>query len=246
MKRLEGKVALITGASGSIGSATARKLAGDGASVVLHYAHNEERAEELRRELTSIGVVAVTERADLASLDEGRAMVDRVGTRFGKIDILVNNAGKWAPRAIVETRDADIEHMLRIDLEAPFVLSQAALEYVPKQGGRIVHLSSSLARSPIEGSVLLSVAKAGLEALTRSQALEWGQRNITVNAVAPGPTSNANVDRMPEARRAAIVERTALGRLGHPDDIASVIAFLVSDEARWVTGQIIDVNGGLH
>ncbi|MFO0659377.1 MAG: SDR family oxidoreductase [Polyangiaceae bacterium] len=246
MKRLEGKVALVTGASGSIGAATARKLAFEGATVALHFASNEERAESLRQELATLGAVAITERADLENLDEARGLIERVGTKLGRLDVLVNNAGYWAPRSLAETSVEELRKMLRVDLESPLVLSNAALRYFPEGGGRIVHLSSSLARSPIEGSALLSIAKAGIEALTRSQALEWGARGITVNAVAPGPTSNATLDRMPEAHRAAIARRTPLGRLGLPEDIASVIAFLASDESRWITGQIIDVNGGLR
>jgi len=246
MQTLENKIAVVTGAAGSIGAAISRRLAECGATVVLHCSGNRARAEELRRELEWRGARAICVQADFRRLDEVRRLIGDVVQQLGRVDILVNNAGLWDPRPLAEVEEAQAEGMMRVDFLAPLFASQAALPHFPKEGGRIIHLSSGLARHPIPGSGLLSASKAALEALTRSQALEWGARNVTVNAVAPGPTSNETVDGQPEAVRRAIISRTALGRIGRPEDIASVVAFLASDDAGWVTGQVLDVHGGLH
>jgi 3-oxoacyl-[acyl-carrier protein] reductase len=245
MESLREKIVIVTGAAGSIGSAIARALAARGATVVIHYGTSEARAEALRRSIVEAGGQAVCQQADLGRAEEARGLVTQAAARFGRVDVLVNNAGHWDPTPLDRVTEAQVDHMLRVDFVGPFFACQAALPHFPAEGGRIVHLSSGLARRPVPGSALLGASKAAIEALTRSQAKEWGARGITVNAVAPGVTENAHVDALPDAARRAILAQTALGRIGRPEDVAGVVAFLASDEARWITGQVVDANGGM-
>lgn len=248
--RLDGKVALVTGASRGIGRAIATALAARGASIAVHYNAAADSAETLVAELQAGGTRAFTVRADLASPDGALALVERfVGALIAHdlpplFDILVNNAGVGLRAPIDAVTPEDFDRVLQVNLKSPFFLIQHALRYL-KDGGRIVNISSMGTRAAYPEMSVYAPAKAGLEALTLLLAADLGARHITVNAVRPGATATDLNRRAsdPIASR-AIAQTVALGRVGEPRDIADIVAFLASDAGRWVTGQSLDASGG--
>jgi NAD(P)-dependent dehydrogenase (short-subunit alcohol dehydrogenase family) len=247
---LKGKTALVTGASRGIGRATALKLAARGALVAVHYGRGRDEAAAVVRVIAEAGGKAFAVGADLTqpmSVPKLFKQLDveftaRTGAR--ELDILVNNAG-IGPRAPIEdvTPEA-LDEIIQVNLKAPFLIIQQASSRL-RDGGRIINVSSMATQNAFPQLAAYVASKAGLEALTLSLAQHFGPRGITVNAVLPGATAT---DMNPGAANPEIAARiaaaTALGRMGEPDDIADVIAFLASDEARWVTGQRIQVSGG--
>ncbi|WP_433714601.1 SDR family NAD(P)-dependent oxidoreductase [Nocardia sp. CA-084685] len=246
--RLEQKVAIVTGASRGIGAATAVELAGRGATVIVNYQSEKYRdeAETVTAAIESSGGSAYLVQADLRDADERRQLIETAARHTGRLDILVNNAGVYR-RGLTEDIDADhlAEHF-ETNVEGGILTTVAAAEHL-SDGGRIVYVSSGLARRIAATSTAYAASKAAVEAATRCQAAEFGPRGITVNAVAPGIVDTAMLaDILTTPERAALIAATALGRIGRPRDIAKVIAFLASDDAGWITGQVIDVDGGLQ
>jgi 3-oxoacyl-[acyl-carrier protein] reductase len=239
-KGLAGKTALVTGASRGIGKAIARRLAADGASVIIHCHQNRTAAEALADELGSGGVM----QADLGSVKEIDVMFASLRTM--KLDILVNNAGIWRGTPLGKTSLEDIDLMLDVNIRSVFWVTQAALPLL-REGARIINISSVAARVGVRGGrSLYGATKAAIDAFTRNWALELADRRILVNAVAPGyVTTDMTAEHFSnaEVKRRAI-ERSPLGRLGAPEEVADVVAFLCSHEARWITGQILNVSGG--
>jgi len=243
-KPLSGKIALVTGASRGIGRAIALRLARDGARVAVH---GTKGAEDTARELGGAGVSLAGDLATLAGVD---ALAAAFKQRLGKPapDFLINNAGIQAsPNDTLERLgEADFDRLIAVNVKAPFFLLQRFLADFPA-GGRVVNLSSALSHVAFPEQIVYSATKAAINSLTKSLAKELGPRGITVNAVGPGPIeTDMTRDRLfekPEAR-AAMVALSALKRTGVPEDIADVVAFLVSNDARWVTGAYLDAAGG--
>lgn len=242
MFRLDGRTALVTGASGGIGSSIARALHRQGASVVLSGTRTEA-LEALAAELG--GRVAVCA-ADLREAEATEALVAAAEAALGPLHILVNNAGFTRDGLALRMKDADWQSVLDVDLTAPFRLIRAALRgMVRRRAGRIIGIASIVGATGNAGQANYAAAKAGLVGMTKALAQEVGARGVTVNIVAPGFVETAMTDALPQGQREALASRIPLGRLGQPGDIAAAVAYLASDEAGWVTGATLHVNGGM-
>ncbi|GGF61672.1 short-chain dehydrogenase [Azorhizobium oxalatiphilum] len=246
---LSGKIALVTGASRGIGRAIALALAARGATIGVHYATGADKAAETLAAIEAAGAAGFLVAADLSGAQPWESVTAQLRTELKargaeKFDILVNNAGVSKRLAIEEVDEAEFDRVLTVNLKAPFFLIQS-LAPLLNDGGRIVNISSMGTRAAYPFMATYAPSKAGLEALTKLLAVHYGPRGITVNAVMPGATAtdmNA-VSRDPNVR-AATAKTIALGRVGEPEDIARVVAFLASPDGGWVTGQIIDASGG--
>ena len=251
MGKLTGKVAVVTGASKGIGAAIAERLAADGASVAINYATSKEDAEALAERIRGNGGKAKAIQADIGNPSQAKAFVDAAVKEFGRLDILVNNAGKFHIGPIGTVDEADVRSLFAVNVDGPIFATQAAASYFSTEGGRVINVSSIAATHPLPGLSVYSATKAALDALTRVWAAELGPRGVTVNAVAPGAVDTAMLKaatpRMGgEEALKGMVARTPLGRLGTPSDVADVVAFLASPDARWVTGQVVEVSGGIN
>ncbi|MFE0753945.1 SDR family oxidoreductase [Inquilinus sp. NPDC058860] len=244
-KVVPNKVAIVTGASRGIGAAIAGRLARDGFTVVVNYAGNAETAETLARGIEQAGGRALTARADVADPAAVRRMFEAAETAFGGIDVVVNNAGIMQLARIADADDALFDRQVAVNLKGTFnVLREAAKRL--HDGGRIVNFSTSVVGTKLESYGVYTATKAAVEALTGILAKELRGRSITVNAVAPGPTGT---DLFFHGKSPELVERLAkaapLERLGTPEDIAGVVAFLAGPDGGWVNGQVLRANGGL-
>jgi 3-oxoacyl-[acyl-carrier protein] reductase len=242
MFRLDGKPALVTGASGGIGAAIARALHAQGATVVLS-GTRMERLEALAQEL---GTNAFVCPADLRDAAEPNALVEAAEQAAGPLHILVNNAGMTRDMLALRMSDQDWQAVLDIDLSAPFRLTRAALRgMLRRRAGRIINISSIVGAIGNAGQANYAAAKAGLIGMSKSLAKEVASRGITVNVVAPGFVDTAMTDALNSAQKATIAEQIPLGRIGQPDDVAGAVVYLASDAAAWVTGTTLHVNGGM-
>ncbi|WP_433126201.1 SDR family NAD(P)-dependent oxidoreductase [Micromonospora sp. CA-240977] len=243
MMTLKDKVALVTGGSRGIGAGIALRLAQDGADVALTYRQDAERAATVVRQIEALGRRALAVRADGADPGAVRGAVDQVAAELGRLDILVNNAAVFLVGAMDELGTAEMERTIAVNIRAPYVAVQAALRHLG-EGGRIISIGSNVGeRAVFPGLTLYSMSKTALVGLTRGLARELGPRDITVNLVNPGPTdTDANPADGPNA--AAISGFTAVGRYAQPADIAATVAHLASPEAGFVTGAVINVDGG--
>lgn len=246
MNKLTGKIALVTGASRGIGAAIARRLASEGATVVVNYHSSPEAAERVVAEIMGAGGQAVAMPADVSKLDQATEMVKAVQKQFGRLDILVNNAGTTRDNVIMMMKEDDWDLVIDTNLKSAWNCCKAASRVMLKQSsGRIINISSVAGITGNGGQSNYSASKAGMIGLTKSLAKEIGPRNITVNAVAPGFIPTDLTQALIEQIKDTIVEHTALRRLGAVEDVAHVVAFLASDEAGFVTGQVIAVDGGM-
>jgi 3-oxoacyl-[acyl-carrier protein] reductase len=250
MSKLANKTALVTGASRGIGRAIAERLAADGALVALHYKASKASAEATLAAIDASGGRGFLVQADLGSPDGAAelaaaltsGLIRRTGS--SKLDILVNNAGIGKRASIEGISEADFDAILQVNLKSPFFLTQRLLTHIA-DGGRIINISSMGTRAAYPDMAAYAPAKAGLEALTRLLAVHLGSRGITVNAVLPGATAtDMNKGARDPVTSKEIARSIALGRVGQPEDIAGIVAFLASDDGRWVTGQSIDASGG--
>ncbi|MGF6532871.1 MULTISPECIES: SDR family oxidoreductase [Paraburkholderia] len=239
------KVALVTGASRGIGAAVARRLASDGFSVVVNYASSSNEADALVAELKAAGAQAIAVKADVAKADEVRHMFEISEQQLGKVDVLVNNAGVLKTVPLADTSDALFDQTLNINLRGTFnTLREAAARM--SDGGRIVNFSSTTLALNMPGYAVYNATKAAVEAFTHVFAKELRGRNITVNAVAPGPIATSLfLDGKTDEQIQTFAKMPPLQRLGQPDDIASVVSFLAGPDAGWVNGQILRANGGV-
>ncbi len=249
---LAGKFALVTGASRGIGRAIACFLAERGAAVAVHYGRREEDAQATVATIQANGGTAFAIGADLVDVEGLAPLVTGVmseATRLGfdRIDILVNNAGIGGGGAICDISAVALDRLYAVNVRAPFLLTGLALSHI-RDGGRIINLSSMVSLAAYPGSIGYAATKAAINSFTRSLAAEVGRRNITVNAVAPGATETDFIRSYLEdpASRAFFEQSAALGRIGNVNDIASAVAFLASDEGRWITGQVLQCSGGMH
>jgi len=251
-RRFAGQVALVTGAASGIGQATARRLAAEGAAVIVAYGRSRELGEALANELTAAGAVAVAHRADVTSDADVAAVVAAALDRFGKIDVLVNNAGEARLASALSMSVSDLDRMIDVNLKGSLRLAQAvAPGMLQRRRGRIVNVASIAALgTALPGTTPYAIAKAGVVQLTKRLALELGAAGVTVNAVCPGATDTAmlrlgaTTGTSTSDPLEAVRARTMLGRIAHPDEIAAVIAFLASDDAAFITAQAIAVDGG--
>ncbi len=243
-KRLEGKIALVTGASRGIGAAIALRLAEEGATIAVNYNSNKGAAEKVVAQIAELGSKGVAFQGNVSTEEESRKLIAEVGKEFGKINILVNNAGVYETLPIDKVTEKHIDHLLGVNVKGVALTTKEALKYLV-DGGRIINISSIAAFTSQPYFSMYSATKAALDSLTRIWAQELGHRKITVNGVAPGPTESDMFNTVPEALKQQFIEKTALGRIGEPEDIAAVVAFLASDDGRWVTGQTIAAAGGI-
>ena len=242
MFRLDGKTALVTGASGGIGAAIARALHAQGAQVAL----SGTRRDALDALAAELGSGAHVCPADLRDASEPDGLVEAAEKAAGPLHILVNNAGMTRDMLALRMRDSDWQAVLDVDLSAPFRLARAALRGMARRrAGRIVNISSIVGATGNAGQANYAAAKAGLIGMTKALAQEVASRGVTVNAVAPGFVETAMTAALTDAQKAKLNDQIPLGRIGQPGDVAGAVVYLASDEAAWVTGATIHVNGGM-
>jgi 3-oxoacyl-[acyl-carrier protein] reductase len=246
MRELNGRVAVVTGSSRGLGRAIAVKLASLGAKVVVNYRTNKAAAEETLRLIEQAGGEAIAIQADVSRFDEAQGLIQSALDRFERLDILVNNAGTTRDALLVRMSEHEWDTVIDTNLKSVFNCTKTAQRTMLKQRyGRIVNITSVAGLAGNAGQTNYSAAKAGMIAFTKSLAKEVGSRNITVNAVAPGYIPTDLSSSLPPELIAKGMEMAPLGHPGTPEDIANAVAFLVSDEANYITGQVLSVDGGL-
>lgn len=245
MDRLIGKVAVVTGGSRGIGAVVASTLASQGAAVAIVYKSNAEQAQAVVDKIAAAGGSAISFAADVTDRSAVDSVIETIVKRFGHIDILVNNAGIFEPSPFGHIDAELVQRVFSANMDSVLNMTQASVPHFPAAGGRIVNVSTNLIYSPRPGTSIYAASKAAVSALTHAFAKELGARGITVNAVAPSMTDTDMAAATPEARRQQVIANTPAGRIGAPADIADVIAFLASDESRWMTGRTLLTDGGL-
>ena len=246
MKRLDGQVAIVTGASRGIGRAVAKELAEYGAAVVVNYFQSQEPAEELAGEIASNGGRAIAVRAGVGHPDDVQALVQRTIDEFGQVDILVNNAGVNRDRTLRRMSVDEWQEVINTDLSSAFYCTAAVLPHmIERTYGRIINMSSIIGQMGNVGQSNYAAAKAGLIAFTKSAAQELARYNITVNAMCPGFIETDMVIALTDEVKQALVSRIPLGRFGKPEEVAAFVRFLVT-EGDWITGQQFNPNGGMY
>lgn len=246
MKRLDGKVAVVTGASLGIGAGIAERLASEGAAVVVNYGRNQEAADALVSRIQAAGGKAVAVQADLRDREQLRQLIAAAVTAFGRLDILVNNAGVYEFRPLAAIDDTHYDRQFDTNVKALLFATQEAVSVFGEDGGSIVNISSVVGASPVANGSVYAATKAAVDAITKGLAMELGPRKIRVNAVAPGLVLTEGQEKMEGSQefRQYVLSQTPLGRLGTPADIAGVVAFLASADAEWTTGQVLTIAGG--
>ena len=243
---LEGKTAIVTGASGGIGKAVAIALAKEGAAVAVHFHGNEEKALLVKKEIEEAGGKAEIFRANVADFEECNALVKAVAKTFGSIDILVNNAGITKDGLMLRMKENDFDAVIDVNLKGTWNCMKHATKLMMKQKyGRIVSMSSVVGVMGNAGQVNYAASKSGIIGMTMSLAREVGSRGITVNAVAPGFIQTAMTDVLSDEIKEQMKSQIPLGTFGSVQDIANAVVFLASDEAKYITGQTLHVDGGM-
>ena len=244
MKILDGKVAIITGSSRGIGRVVAEQLADLGAKVVINYSSSPQKAEEVVEDIIKKGGKAVALHADLSKLSDVKELFTKTIDEFGKVDILINNAGLMITKPLSDVTEDDFDKQFAVNVKGTFFACQQALKHM-ENNGRIVNFSTSVTGQMFPAYSAYAGTKGAVEQFTRQLAKEFGSKQITINAVAPGPVNTElfNIGKT-EQQIDAMKKMNAFGRIGEPEDIANVIEFLVSDKSQWVTGQTLRVNGG--
>ncbi|MBX4261993.1 3-oxoacyl-[acyl-carrier-protein] reductase [Clostridium estertheticum] len=243
---LKGKTAVVTGASRGIGRAIALKLAKHGANVVVNYRNSVDAVQEVVKEIEALGVKVLAIQADISSYTDVENMIKKSVEEFGSIDILVNNAGITKDGLLMRMKEADFDSVIDINLKGAFNCTRHVAAIMLKQrSGRIINISSVSGLTGNAGQVNYSAAKAGIIGMTKSVAREFGSRGVTCNAVAPGYIQTDMTEDLSAKVKDTIMGTIPLKRLGRPEDVANVVAFLATDEAAYITGQVINVDGGM-
>lgn len=244
--QLKGKTAVVTGSGRGLGKAIALKLAQMGANIVLNDIVSSDAVDATAEEFKTAGYPVTVTKGDVRNAEDVKAMVTAAVETFGSLDILVNNAGitKDKPMAMMSEEDWDL--VLDINLKGAFLCTKlSAKQMIKQRSGKIVNIASVAGRYGNQGQANYSASKAGLIGLTKTTAKEFASRGITCNAVAPGIIQSKMTDVLPEEVKKKYLENIPLGRFGTPDDVANVVAFLASEDSNYVTGQVIDIDGGL-
>lgn len=239
----ENKVALITGAGRGIGRAIALELADRGIDIAVHYNESRKEAAETVKQVEQLGVKACALQGDISRVADVEALFQSVDECFGRLDILVNNAGVVKPSPLESLSGEVFDQIFAVNVKGSAFAAREAAKRLAL-GGRIVNITSSRAHFAAAGTTCYAGSKAALECLTRIWAVELGAKGITVNAIAPGPTTPGMFDRAPDFLQSAALQSSPFARIGTANEIASVVAFLCSESASWVTGQVVLVNGG--
>src|SRR4030081_973514 len=244
-KKLEGKIALITGGSRGIGAAIAKRLAADGANVAITYTKGADAAASVVKEIERAGRKAIAIQADAADADAVKAAVEKTVATFGRLDVLVNNAGTAVPKRFEETTLEELDRLIDINVRGVFVATQAALKHM-RSGGRIIMIGSAAGERVLTpGLVPYSATKGAVKIFTQGLSREVGSRGITANNAQPGPT---DTDLNPAAGDWAVPQKaaTALDRYGHVDEVAALVAFVAGPESSYITGSNLTVDGGMN
>jgi 3-oxoacyl-[acyl-carrier protein] reductase len=247
MRELNGKVAVVTGASKGIGAAIARGLAAEGAAVVVNYASSRDDAERVVAEIKGNGGKAISVKADVSKAAEVEKLFAETKKAFGGLDVLVNNAGVYRFAPLEELTEDEFHRQFNINVLGTLLASREALKYFGSDGGSVINISSIASRNPMPAAVVYSATKGALDTATRALAKELGPRNIRVNAINPGGVETEGARQLGiigSDFEKQMVARTPLGRLGQPNDIAKVAVFLASPASGWMTGETIAVGGG--
>lgn len=246
MGRLDGKTALVTGASRGIGQAIALELAREGAKVALNYQSSDARAQAVADEIASLGGECMLAKANVADPQEARAMVKRVAEQFGRLDVLVNNAGITRDKSFRKMTDEDWLEVVQTNLNAVFFCTSAATPIMIEQKyGRIINISSMNGQTAAYGQANYGASKGGIIAFTKTVALELAKSGITINAVCPGFTFTDMLAKVPDNIQDQIKAKIPLGRFAMPEEIAKAVTFLIAD-GDYITGQQININGGAY
>ncbi|MGM0750395.1 MAG: 3-oxoacyl-[acyl-carrier-protein] reductase [Bacillota bacterium] len=243
---LEGKVALVTGASRGIGREIALELAREGCNVAVNYSGSEAKANEVVDEIKGLGREAIAVQCNVSDSEAVQAMVKETIGQFGSVDILVNNAGITKDNLLMRMKEAEWDDVININLKGVFLCTKAVTRQMMKQrSGRIINISSIVGVSGNPGQANYVAAKSGVIGLTKTTAKELAPRGITVNAIAPGFISTDMTDQLPEDVRNEMLKQIPLSRFGDPKDIAKVVTFVASDSAAYMTGQTLHIDGGM-
>lgn len=246
MRKLEGKVAVVTGASRGIGRAIALKLADEGAKVVVNYSGSQAKAEEVVAMIQENGGEAIAVQASVSKTEEVTALMDAALKTFGSLDILVNNAGITRDNLIMRMKEDEWDDVLDTNLKGVFLCTKAVTRQMMKQrAGRIINISSIVGVAGNAGQANYVAAKAGVIGLTKTTAKELASRHILVNAIAPGFIETEMTEQLPEDIKQGMLTQIPLAKLGQPEDIAKAVAFLASDDANYMTGQTLHIDGGM-
>ena len=240
------RIALVTGASRGIGASVAKRLAADGYLVLVNYNGSAQRAQEVVTQITAAGNEAVAMQCDVSDFDACGELIARITADYGRLDVLVNNAGITRDGLLMRMSEADFDAVIDTNLKGAFhTIRHASRQFLKQRSGRIINIASVSGLLGNAGQANYAASKAGVIGLTKSVARELASRQITVNAVAPGFIATEMVDAMTDSAKAAMTDHIPFGRIGEPEEVADVVAFLASGAARYVTGQIIAVDGGM-
>jgi 3-oxoacyl-[acyl-carrier protein] reductase len=250
MTRLKNKVAIVTGASKGIGAAIAKHFAGAGAKVVVNYASSKAAADNVVKEITDNGGIAIAVQADVSKEADVSRLFEQTRQAFGSLDILVNNAVHQGYAPVEQISAADFQQSFNVNVWGPILTIQASLQLFGDKGGNIINISSGASKMPLPSASLYSATKAAIDAITIALSKELGARNIRINSILPGATetegaSSAGVTTGSDIEK-MFIANTPLGRRGQPADIAKAAVFLASEDAAWITGEQISVSGGMY
>lgn len=246
---LNGKVAIVTGASKGIGAGIAKKLAAAGAAVAVNYAGSKEGADKVVSQIVSDGGRAIAVQGYVDRPDDVKRIFDETKSQLGRIDIVVNNAGVYKFEPVEEIAEDEFHRQFNINVLGPILTTKEALKHFPEAGGNIINISSVVSTNPSANLAVYSATKGALDTLTRGLAVELAPKNIRVNSVAPGPVDTEGFEKIGIKGtdfEKTMITNTPLGRIGQPSDIGSVVAFLASDDSAWITGENLRASGGMR